>query len=174
MAVAKILQKRSDVSLIWIVEANGIDDNEAKKLGIPTKAIVCDKIRRYFSFRNFVAPFRMAYGFFQVALFLASERPNVIFSKGGPVAVTVVLAAAMLRIPLAIHESDTIPGKTNVFSARFAKKIFLGFESAKKYFPEEKTEVIGQILDPVFFEKATNVAQSTSKNTEVLVFCGSQ
>ena len=56
----------------------------------------------------------------------------------------------MLGIPLSLHESDTIPGLANRVSARFATKIFLGFPEAIKFFDSKKTEVVGQILDPVF------------------------
>src|SRR3989338_5441981 len=46
--------------------------------------------------------------------------PDVLFSKGGPGALPVVLAAKFYRIPIIIHESDVVPGMTNIVSARFA------------------------------------------------------
>ncbi len=60
------------------------------------------------------------------------------------------VAAWLLRIPLSLHESDTIPGLANRVSAKFATKIFLGFPEAVQFFDSTKTEVVGQILDPFF------------------------
>jgi len=44
------------------------------------------------------------------------------------VALPVVLAAALLRRKVVVHESDTRPGLVNKIAARFAKKTFTGFE----------------------------------------------
>lgn len=57
-----------------------------------------------------------------------------------------------MGIPLYIHESDTIPGRSNTLLGRFATRVFLGFKSAEKYFDTKKCEVIGQILDPILEE----------------------
>ena len=73
-----------------------------------------------------------------------------VFSKWWPWSVAVGIAAWSLGIPLYIHESDTIPGRSNRILGKIATKIFLGFDSAKKYFKPEKCETIGQILHPVF------------------------
>ena len=40
-------------------------------------------------------------------------KPDVVFSKGGFVAVPVVLAAKHYKIPVIIHESDMTPGLAN-------------------------------------------------------------
>lgn len=57
----------------------------------------------------------------------------------------------------------------------FADRIFLGFEEAKKFFPERKTCVVGQILSPDFFVKNTtgSIEWKTNKK-HVFVTCGSQ
>jgi UDP-N-acetylglucosamine--N-acetylmuramyl-(pentapeptide) pyrophosphoryl-undecaprenol N-acetylglucosamine transferase len=67
--------------------------------------------------------------------------PDAIFSKGGPGALAVVFAAAFYRIPISIHESDSIPGITNLFSGRFSRLIFLAFGEAGEYFPRKKEKL---------------------------------
>lgn len=69
--------------------------------------------------------------------------PDVVFSKGGWGAMPAVFAAAIFRIPIIIHESDSIPGKVNTFSARFAARIGIAFAGAEKYFPAGKTALVG-------------------------------
>ena len=69
--------------------------------------------------------------------------PDIVFSKGGYGALPAVLAAALFRIPIIIHESDAVPGKVNQFSARFAARIGIAFPDAARYFPAGKVALIG-------------------------------
>ena len=48
-------------------------------------------------------------GYVQALKILKTYRPDVVFSKGGFVAVPVVLAAKHYKIPAIIHESDITP-----------------------------------------------------------------
>ncbi len=101
-----------------------------------------------------------------------------IFSKGGPWSVAVGIAAWTLGIPLYIHESDTIPGRSSRLLGRIVTKVFLWFESAKKYFNPEKCEVVWQILNPVFEKwrmknEEWRIRWETKKK-HILVICGSQ
>ena len=54
--------------------------------------------------------------------------PDVVFSKGGPGSIPVILAARFYKIPIVIHESDSIPSVTGRFTARFAKVIAIPFQ----------------------------------------------
>ncbi len=103
-----------------------------------------------------------------------------VFSKWWPGSVAIGIAAWSLWIPLYIHESDTIPWRSNRILGRFATKIFLWFQWAKKYFDSNKCEVIWQILDPIFSRYPINqqsdqptITWKTSK-PHILVICGSQ
>ena len=68
----------------------------------------------------------IAGGFFKSLWILVSNRPDVVFAKGGYVCLPLGLAAALLRIPLVIHDSDVRPGLTNKVLGRFAQKIGTG------------------------------------------------
>ena len=85
------------------------------------------------------------------------------------------MAAKMLKIKVFIHESDTIPGRSNMKMAQFSEKIFLGFDSTKIFFEKQACEVVGQILDNDILEKNPNpnITWKTEK-PHILVFCGSQ
>jgi len=62
---------------------------------------------------------------------LVKINPDVVFSKGGFVGVPVVIAAAILRIPIVIHESDFSPGLATRLTSRFARKICLSFPTER-------------------------------------------
>ena len=74
---------------------------------------------------------------------LSKEKPDVIFSKGGFVAVPVVIAASMKRIPVVAHESDMTPGLANKLSAPFCDKLCVTFRESLKYIKEGKGILTG-------------------------------
>jgi UDP-N-acetylglucosamine--N-acetylmuramyl-(pentapeptide) pyrophosphoryl-undecaprenol N-acetylglucosamine transferase len=122
---------------------------------------------------------RFIVGFFQSLWHLYFIMPDIIFSKGGYGAAPVIAAAIFYRIPFFIHESDAIPGKTNIFSARFAKRIAVSFNKAVEFFPKEKTAVVGNPIRSIFFEPVEKEAAvrrlglETGRKT-ILIIGGSQ
>lgn len=101
------------------------------------------KRRIYFSLLNFFDLFRTGWGILTALWTVFSIYPDVVFSKGGFPSFPVVVAARFLRIPLVIHESDTVPGRANKFAGKFARKIAVSFEEAAQFFPKEKVAVTG-------------------------------
>ncbi len=126
--------------------------------GIRVSTIVSSKLRRYFDFRNFLDGFKFIFSLFQCLWKVLWFMPDVVFSKGGTGALPVVLACRFYRIPIFIHESDTVPGLTNLISARWAKRIGLSFASAidcfkkNKNFDERKFALVGHPARKIFFE----------------------
>lgn len=95
--------------------------------------IVSSKLRRYFDVQNFFDIFRFAWSIAQGLWKLYWFMPDVVFSKGGPGALAITLVSRFYRIPLVVHESDTVPGITNQISATSARFVLLGFEAARDF-----------------------------------------
>jgi len=57
-------------------------------------------------------------------------RADLVISVGGYAAVPAALAARLTRVPLALLEANAVPGLANRAVARFAARIFVGFEAA--------------------------------------------
>lgn len=74
----------------------------------------------------------------QAVKLLKNFKPDAVISTGSYVSVPVVLAAAKLGIPLYLHEQNGFPGVSNRLGARYAKTVFLGFESAREFFGDAK------------------------------------
>ncbi len=106
--------------------------------------ISAGKMRTYFSFKNFSDIFKTFFGIINAIFKLFSIYPDVVFGKGGYASFPVIFAARILRIPVIIHESDSVPGRVNVWAGHFAKKIAISFPEAMEYFPKEKTAWVGQ------------------------------
>lgn len=101
------------------------------------------KRRLYFSILNFFDIFRTGWGIITALWTVFKIYPDVVFSKGGYASFPVTLAARILRIPVIIHESDTVPGRTNKIAGKFAIKIAVSYEEAAHYFPKNKVAVTG-------------------------------
>lgn len=138
--------------------------------GVVIVPILAGKLRRYISLLNIVDVPKFFIGLLQALWKLYFIMPDVIFSKGGTGALPVVIAGWFYRIPVAIHESDAKPGLTNLFSARFARKIFLSFPDAAPYFDPGRTMVTGAPIRGKFLGVLT--AKPVAKET--LGFNGQQ
>ncbi len=101
------------------------------------------KMRRYASALNFLDFFKTFFGVIRGVWRMFFVMPDVVFSKGGYGAVPAIAGAILFRIPLIIHESDSIPGTVNRFAARFAVRVGIAFPSAAQFFPKGKTAVVG-------------------------------
>jgi UDP-N-acetylglucosamine--N-acetylmuramyl-(pentapeptide) pyrophosphoryl-undecaprenol N-acetylglucosamine transferase len=119
-------------------------NEEFIKRDIPVFNISSAKWRRYLDIANLTDIPKFFWSLGQALFILFKLMPDVVFSKGGPGALPVVLAAKFYLIPIIIHESDSIPGLTNRISAKLAKRIAISFRKAAEFFPREKTVLIGQ------------------------------
>ena len=61
---------------------------------------------------------------------LGQRGADFVVSVGGYASVPAVVGAVMRRIPVALVEPNAIPGRANRMAARFARRIFLGFEAS--------------------------------------------
>ncbi|MBO5521398.1 MAG: undecaprenyldiphospho-muramoylpentapeptide beta-N-acetylglucosaminyltransferase [Eubacterium sp.] len=133
-----------DISYIGSYE--GIEKELIEKEGIPYYGISSGKLRRYIDLKNLSDPFRVVKGLNEAGRLLRQLKPDVIFSKGGFVAVPVILAAGRKHIPIIAHESDMTPGLANKICIPYAAKICCNFPETKQNLPEGKAVVTGSPL----------------------------
>ncbi len=108
------------------------------------------KLRRYFSWQNFIDPFRVIKGYFQARKLIHTLQPDVIFSKGGFVSVPVVLGAG--KVPVVAHESDYSPGLSNRIAMRYTDKVCLSFEDTLAHIPSGKGIFTGTPIRPMLYD----------------------
>lgn len=135
--------KEHDYDVQYIGSFDGIEKKLIEELSIPYYGIASGKLRRYFDPKNFSDPFKVVKGYFQARKLLKRLKPDVVFSKGGFVAVPVVLAAKHRHIPVIIHESDMTPGLANKLSIPSANKICCNFPETLSHLPEGKAFLTG-------------------------------
>ena len=76
-------------------------------------------------------------------------RPRAVLGLGGYAAGPVVKRAARRQIPTALVNPDAVPGKANLYLAKYADVIFTQFESAGAYFGPRVREKVRCVGCPV-------------------------
>ncbi len=151
VAVADELRKQSGergtIELMYLGPASPLNA-EFEQRDIRIYRLASSKLRRYFSLQNAVDAIKFFISLLQTLAILYVLMPDVVFSKGGPGAFAVVLAARFYRIPVLIHESDSVPGLTNRLSVPMAARIGIAFNSAAAFFPVAKTALVGNPVRP--------------------------
>jgi len=117
-------------AFLWLGTRNGLEREMVEKENIKFKAISGGKLRRYFSWRNFIDPFFILAGFLQAFFIILKWKPDLVMSAGSFVSVPVVWAAWLLSVPVLIHQQDARPGLANKLMARFASIITVTFEKS--------------------------------------------
>lgn len=105
-----------------------VESQVLPKLGVKFIPITAGRVRRYISLGTFISLFKIPIGFIQAFLILLKEKPDVVVSFGGYVAVPLVFNAWLLNIPVIVHEQTLVSGLANTFSNLFAEKIAVSFE----------------------------------------------
>ena len=167
-----------DVKIVWIGSSKGMDKNLVEKswsvdkfIGIP-----CGKLRRYFSFQNFIDLFKIAAGFICAFFQLAKLKPLVVFSKGGFVSVPSCYAAKLLKIPVFTHECDFSTGLATRLNLKVAEKLLVSYEETKTKLHasiQEKTIVTGNPVRPIFYNadknKGLEFVFSSKENSSTII-----
>jgi len=143
-------EKKLVMPKMYYIAPNPYDPRLLFENDIIFRKSTAGKMRRYFSIKNFIDPIKTLIGIFKSILQLYFIYPDVIFSKGGYASVPVVFAARFLRIPVFIHESDSIPGRANLWAGKFAHRIAIAYPEAAGYFKKVKDKnIIALVGNPV-------------------------
>ncbi|OHA92098.1 MAG: hypothetical protein A3J09_01210 [Candidatus Zambryskibacteria bacterium RIFCSPLOWO2_02_FULL_51_21] len=128
--------------------------------------------------KNFFDLFKTGWGILTSVVQVFNLYPDVVFGKGGYASFPALLAARILFIPVVIHESDSVPGRVNLWAGKFAQRIAISYREAGQFFPPEKTAYTGQ---PVRKEIATPILEGAREFLQlepdvpvVLILGGSQ
>ena len=135
--------EKAGYEVAYMGSYDGIEKKLISDFDIPYKGISTGKFRRYLDIKNLTDPFRVVKGFSEARGFLKEFLPDVVFSKGGFVSVPVVRAAASLKIPCIIHESDMTPGLANRLCIPVAEKVCCNFPETLKMLPPQKAVLTG-------------------------------
>jgi UDP-N-acetylglucosamine--N-acetylmuramyl-(pentapeptide) pyrophosphoryl-undecaprenol N-acetylglucosamine transferase len=148
IAVAEALRKYADEKQLqnfelYYMAPEPYDKAMLDRLDIVFVPVATGKMRRYFSLANFFDLFKTGFGVLKALFKIFMIYPDVVFGKGGYVSFPALFAASILRIPIVIHESDSVPGRLNMWAGKIAARIAVSYPQAAEFFPREKAANTG-------------------------------
>lgn len=138
--------------IVYIGSENGMERSLIEAEGVTYYGIPTGKLRRYLSKENLSDAFKVVKGIHAAKKLLKKLKPDLVFSKGGFVAVPVVLGAKKNNIPVIIHESDITPGLANKIAMPSARVICSTFPETLQYVPKGKGVHTGTPIRKELFE----------------------
>ena len=147
-AVIEELKKDPEVEIIYIGrkftlegdKSQSVESQILPKLGIKFLPLVTGRLQRVLTIHTIPSLLKIPFGFFQAFYLLLREKPDVILSFGGYVAVPVIFSGWLLSVPIIIHEQTLVSGLANTISSWFADKIAVSFPDHQ--FPKTKRVVL--------------------------------
>jgi len=104
------------------------------------------KLQRSFSFNTMKLLFRTILGFWDSYKIVKEFKPDIVISTGGFVTVHVCLMAKLFKAEIYLHEQTATVGLTNDIVGKISKKVFISFESSRKYFTRAETILTGNLV----------------------------
>ncbi|MGN1318816.1 MAG: undecaprenyldiphospho-muramoylpentapeptide beta-N-acetylglucosaminyltransferase [Lachnospirales bacterium] len=170
--------KEAGYDVKYIGSINGMEKQLIEDCGVEYYGIESGKLRRYIDAKNISDIFRVVKGVHQARKLIKKLKPDIVFSKGGFVAVPVVVGAYLNKVPVILHESDITPGLANKLAIPFAKAVCTTFPEAVKAIPDNKGMLTGTPIRDMIFEgnkeKGLNLCGFKGDKPVMLVMGGSQ
>jgi len=160
--------------------AYGPFKNFLRENNIKVQRVASSKLRRYFDWRNLIDVPKFIWSLLQALWKMYWFMPNVLFSKGGPGSLAVVLVARFYRIPIIVHESDATPSITSQITSKFADTVAISFTSTVGKFTSKEVIYTGNpvrkylLTDPISKEKGRGYFGFNPSAPLLLVLGGSQ
>lgn len=169
--------KELGYDIVYMGSVDGIEKKLIADFDIPYYGVPVGKLRRYLDPKNLTDPFKVIKGFKEAKKYLKEIKPDVVFSKGGYVSVPIVRAAASLKIPCIIHESDITPGLANKICIPKALKVCCNFPETVSRLPKNKAVLTGSPVRSELFngnaEAAREMCNFTKDKPVIMVIGGS-
>lgn len=107
-----------------------VESQVLPSLGVKFIPIITGRLQRSFTIYTIPSLLKIPVGLLQALYIILSQKPDVILSFGGYVAVPIVITGWLFSIPVIVHEQTLISGLANKISSFFADKIAVSFEKS--------------------------------------------
>ncbi|MCY4156239.1 MAG: undecaprenyldiphospho-muramoylpentapeptide beta-N-acetylglucosaminyltransferase [Gammaproteobacteria bacterium] len=129
LAVAAGLRDRG-VDVVWLGTRRGLEARISLPEGVAMEWLTISGLRGRGVLVWLLAPWTLGRAVFQALLLIRRVRPAAALGLGGFVSAPGGLAAWLLRVPLLIHEQNSVAGYANRLLARFAQQVLVAYPEA--------------------------------------------
>ena len=93
--------------------------------------------------KKIIFPLTFIHSILSALKIMKREKPNILLSFGGYVAIPLAITAKLTRVKIITHEQTRATGFANQFIAKLADKVAISFPDSRAYFPQIKTHLTG-------------------------------
>lgn len=155
LAIAAGLQKLDpSVELLFVGAKGKMEMQRIPEAGYKITGIDIAGYNRSSILKNLGLPFKLIKSYFQVRKILKDFKPDAVVGVGGYSSFPVLRLAQQSGIPTFIHESNSLPGKSNIMLGKRAAGVFVAIDGMEKYFPSDKITVTGNPVRKELLVKA--------------------
>ena len=141
--INKIKEKEKKVEFLYIGTSDRMEKDIIPKLGIKFVGIDMEGLNRKNIFSNVRVIKKFNRAISKAKKIIKEFNPDVVIGAGGYITAPVLYAAHILKIPILIHEQNSIPGMSNKFIGKFANTICVSLPNSINLFPKNKTVYTG-------------------------------
>jgi UDP-N-acetylglucosamine--N-acetylmuramyl-(pentapeptide) pyrophosphoryl-undecaprenol N-acetylglucosamine transferase len=119
--LARLSTRHPDAAVRWVGGRRGLEHEVVPPVGWPLTRLWLRSLRTVdLSLGTLLDPLRLAASLPQALALLARWRPDVVYTTGGYVAIPILVAAALLRIPSLLWEGNRLAGRSVRVTGRLA------------------------------------------------------
>jgi len=175
----EFMTRNSATQVIFISTGNRLEKAVLSKAGFELRSIQVAGIKGRGIWNQLKSVLKIPGAILAGMGLLKNFSPDLIVGLGSYSAGPVVMGAWLMRIPIAIHEQNILPGITNKILARFADRIYISFENTQSRLSPKKVYWTGnpvrQELLGTSGQPENGTAQEISQaQFTVLIIGGSQ
>lgn len=177
-ALAQQLRKQSNVPAPDVLfMAGGLNTNRYFDRGnFPFQEVACSPLLSRNPFKSLKGISHLFKGLQQSITILKKYQPDVVVGFGSYYTVPILLAAKWLKIPIILHEANSIPGKANKWLASLATCVGLHFPMTASFFKGKTVEVGLPLREGFSLEAVAKESAYTyyglSPEYQTLLICG--
>lgn len=140
----ELSQRHWDIAFIG--NKHSMEEGIVHKYQFRFMKIHVQKIYRKLTFEHLKFPFLFFNSLLLCLMYINKFRPDAVLCTGGFVSGPVAIAAIILGVPLYIQDGNNYPGLTTRMLSRYAKKVFIASEFAKRYLKADSCVITGNPL----------------------------
>src|SRR5581483_4043310 len=168
--------KQEKLEIIYVGRKHTLEGDKAlsaesqilPQKGVHFIPIIAGRLKRDFSLLTIWSWFKLPIGFIQGFWIVLTQRPDVVVSFGGYLAVPIVISAWLLNIPILIHDQTLVFGLASTVSSWFASKVAVTFDQD---YPVNKNKLI-LTGNPIREEFFSTEKKSTKKTLPTILITG--
>lgn len=171
LATARVLLQRGHSVTLWLAGR----DVEERVRGVWDGDVVTVRARGFpsgFSLASIGRLVRLLGAILRSVRLMGDARPDILLAMGSYASVGPVVAAALRRVPIVLHEANVIPGRAVSLLSRMATAIGVTFDEAARHLPRGSVVRTGLPLRPEAL--GARAAPQSQGSPCVLVMGGSQ